>query len=62
MISKRTPAPVGGLEDLQPDLSPVLNDSVLAVTAAVAAFVTFVDVVPPPDECIPETGGIEFGL
>ena len=59
---KRTPAPVGGLENFQPDRSPMLNYSILAIVAAVALLVTFVDVVPTLNESISKTGGVQLCL
>ena len=51
-LLKRTPASIGGLEDFQPDRSPMLNHSILAVVTTVALFVTLVDVVSALDKGI----------
>ena len=51
---QRTPAPITGLEDLQSDLPPMLDDSVLAVATTVAASIAFVDVISSVDKRIPQ--------
>ena len=51
-LLKRTPASIGGLEDFQPDCSPMLNHSILAVVTTIALFIAFVDVISALDEGI----------
>lgn len=58
---EHTPAPVSCLEDFQSNLPSMLHDSIFAITATVAATIAFVDMIPSLDECIPQTGSIEFG-
>ena len=61
-LLERTPASIGGLEDFQPDRSPMLNYSIFAILIAVALLVALVDVVSALDEGISQTGGIELCL
>ena len=61
-LLKRTPASIGGLEDFQPDRSPMLNHSILAVVTTVAFFIAFVDVVSAFDKGISKTSSASLCL
>lgn len=59
---QRTPAPVNCLEDLQSNLSSMLHDSILTITAAVAAAVAFINMISSIEKRIPQAGSAFFGL
>ena len=40
----------------------MLHDSILTVAVTIAAAVALVDMTPPINECVPQTGSVEFCL